>query len=264
MANYLITGSGGGMGDALCRLLTAQGHRVWGLDRVSPADPPEGETVIVADVTDGASLQEAADRIRLEAGKLNGIIHTAGIYDLCSLVEMTETEFLNDFDVNLFGAFRVNRTFLPLLEERSRIVMITSELAPLHALPFTGVYAVTKTALDRYAEALRMELQLLGHRVIVVRPGAVQTAMLGVSTARLEKFCEDTRLYRCNAERFRKIVGHIEAKNVPPETVAGVVGRALRTSHPRPVYSVNHNPLLQLFSILPLRLQLWLIRRVLS
>jgi len=264
MAKYLITGAGGGMGDALCRRLTAEGHRVWGLDRVSPADPPEGETVIVADVTDGASLQKAADRVRMEAGTLNGIIHTAGIYDLCSLVEVTESEFLNDFDINLFGAFRVNRTFFPLLEERSRIVMITSELAPLHALPFTGVYAATKTALDRYAEALRMELQLLGHLVIVVRPGAVRTAMLGVSTARLEKFCEETRLYRCNSERFRKIVDRVETKNVPSETVAGKVSMALRSARPKPVYHINRNPLLLLFQMLPLRLQLWLIRRALS
>lgn len=264
MANYVITGAGGGMGATLCRRLTDEGHRVWGLDCVPPPEIPGGESFLTADVTDTASLRAAFERVRQEAGFLNGIVHAAGVYDLDSLVEMPEEEYLHDFEVNVFGAFRVNRLFLPLMEKGSRIVMITSELAPLHALPFTGVYAVTKTALDRYAEALRMEIQLLGIKVIVVRPGAVRTSMLGVSTARLDRFCEETRLYRCNAERFRRIVGRVEARNVPPETVAGVISRALRSGSPKPVYNVNRNPLLLLFQILPERLRLLVIRRVLS
>ena len=264
MADYLITGAGGGMGAALCRQLTDAGHRVWGLDRARPDGIPEGEIFLTADVTDTASLQEAFEQVRREAGALDGIVHAAGVYDLDSLVEMPETAYVHDFDVNVFGAFRVNRLFLPLLAENGRIVMITSELAPLRALPFTGVYAVTKTALDRYAEALRMELQLLGRHVIVVRPGAVRTAMLQTSVARLDRFCEETRLYRCNAERFRRIVDRVEAKNVPPETVADVVSQALRAPRPKLVYNVNRNPLLVLFQILPARLQLLLIRRVLS
>ena len=264
MANYVIIGAGGGMGAALCRRLTDEGHRVWGLDCVPPTETPGGESFLTADITDTASLQAAFERVRQEAGSLSGLVHAAGVYDLDSLVEMPEEEYLHDFEVNVFGAFRVNRLFLPLMEKGSRIVMITSELAPLHALPFTGVYAVTKTALDRYAEALRMEMQLLGIRVIAVRPGAVRTSMLGVSTARLDRFCEETRLYRCNAERFRRIVGRVEARNVPPEDVAGVISRALRSTRPKPVYNVNRNPLLLLFQILPERLRLLVIRRVLS
>lgn len=264
MANYLITGAGGGMGAAVCRLLTAEGHRVWGLDRNPPEEFPEGGTYIAADVTDERSLQKAAESVRAEAGTLDGIVHTAGIYDFGSLVEMPEEEFLHDFDVNLFGAFRINRTFLPLLLRGGRIIMITSELAPLHALPFTGIYAVTKTALDRYAEALRMELQLLGYKVVVVRPGAVRTSMLTVSTVQLENFCGETGLYQCNAERFREIVDRVETRNIPPERVAGVVFRALRSPRPRPVYNINRNPLLLLFHILPMRIQLLLIRKVLA
>lgn len=252
------------MGAALCRILTEEGHRVWGLDLVPPAEMSRAETFFIVDVTDSVSLQEAFECIKRDAGTLDGIVHAAGVYDLDSLAEMPEERFRRDFDVNVFGVFRVNRTFLPLLDAGGRIVIITSELAPLHALPFTGVYAVTKTALDRYAEALRMELQLLGHCVIVVRPGAVRTAMLGASTERLERFCKETRIYQCNAERFRNIVDRVEAKNVPPEAVARLISRALRTARPKAAYSVNRNPLLLLFDILPLRVQLWLIRRVLT
>ena len=263
MGNYLITGAAGGMGSALCRALTGAGHRVWGLDRA--ADPsPASWTLVPADLTKPEAVEEAFRRVRAEAGELDGIIHTAGVYDLGSLAEMPEADFLRDFNVNLFAAFRVNRDFLPLLAPGGRIVIVTSELAPLPVLPFTGVYAVTKAALDKYAEALRMELQLLGHPVIVVRPGAVKTGMLPVSTEKLAKFCAETQLYSCNAERFRRIVDKVEARSVPPERIAALIVRALGAPNPKPVYALNRNPLLLLFRLLPQRLRLWAIRRILS
>ena len=263
MGNYLVTGACGGMGTALCRLLTREGCRVWGLDRASPKEK-EDWTFVSADVTDAASLEAAFARVEAEAGKLDGLVHTAGIYDLNSLVEMPEEEFLRDFDVNLCGVFRVNRLFLPLLGEKGRIVILTSELAPLEPLPFTGVYAVTKAALDKYAAALRMELQLTDHPVIVLRPGAVNTGMLPASTEKLARFCEETKLYTCNAERFRRIVERVEARSVSPERVADLILRALTVSRPRLVYYVNRNPLLLLFRALPPRLRLRVIRRILS
>jgi len=263
MANYVVTGACGGMGSAICRLLTDRGHRVWGLDRL-PAKAGESWTHIPADLTDTGSLQDALQRVRAEAGELDGIVHAAGVYDLNSLVEMPEEDFLRDFDVNLNGMFRVNRLFVPLLRGGGRIVMISSELAPLRPLPFTGIYAVTKTAVEQYAAALRMELQLLGHPVIVVRPGAVKTDMLPASTEKLARFCASTELYSCNAARFRGIVDSIESRSVPPEKLADVVGKALTVSRPKLTYCVNRNPLLLLFSALPARLQLWLIRKLLT
>ncbi len=263
MGNYLITGAAGGMGGALCRALTGAGHRVWGLDRAS-APSPEGWTLLPADLTDQAAVEAAFRRVRAEAGALDGIVHTAGVYDLGSLAEMPETDFLRDFDVNLFAAFRINRAFLPLLASGGRIVIVTSELAPLPVLPFTGVYAVTKAALDKYAEALRMELQLLGHPVVVVRPGAVDTGMLPASTEKLEKFCAETKLYTMNAARFRRIVERVEARRVPPERIAALIVKALETPRPKPVYALNRNPLLLLFRLLPQRLRLRAIRMILS
>ncbi len=262
MGNCLITGAAGGMGRAICRRLTEDGHRVWGLDR---APEPEGEAwaYLRADVTDGAALKAAFERLRAEAGRLDGIVHTAGVYDLNSLVEMPEADFLRDFDVNVFGVFRVNEIFLPLLET-GRIVVVTSELAPLEPLPFTGVYAVTKAALDKYAAALRMELQLLGHRVIAVRPGAVNTDMLPVSRAKLERFCDETLLYGVNASRFRRIVERVEARNVQPEKLAAVICRALSAKRPRLVYYVNRNPLLILLNALPARAQMRIVRMLLK
>ena len=263
MANYLITGASGGMGSALCHRLLRDGHRVWGIDRTPPTQT-YGWQFVPADITHSEDVVAAMEKTRSEAGYLNGIMHTAGVYDLNSLVEMPEEDFLLDFNVNLFGMFRVNKVFLPLLTKGARIVIISSELAPLHPLPFTGVYAVTKTAVDQYASALRMELQLLGHEVIVLRPGAVKTSMLPVSTRKLDQFCDTTQLYSCNAERFKKIVNAVEARSVSPKKIAAVISKALQAPKPRLTYTINRNPLLLLYQILPTRLKLLAIKKILQ
>ena len=86
MGNYLVTGAGGGMGKAICARLIDEGHRVWGLDL------NEAEGVIKTDITDAQSVLAACERVKTEAGSLDGIIHAAGVYDLNSLVEMPEDD----------------------------------------------------------------------------------------------------------------------------------------------------------------------------
>ena len=261
MARYLVTGANGGMGRAICRLLFERGDQPIGID-LKKADEGTPWNVIEADVTDPVSLEFAIGSAG--EGGLDGVIHAAGLYDIDSLVEMDEERFLRIFNVNLFGAYRVNRLALTYFNPGARVVIVTSELAPLDPLPFTGIYAITKAALDRYADALRMELQLLGYPVVAIRPGAVDTGMLPCSTAALDRFCDSTKLYPVNAARFKKIVERVEARKVPPEKLAKAVLRALVKKRPKPVYRLNRNPWLRLLGILPKRTQLRIIRRVLK
>ena len=143
-------------------------------------------------------------------------------------------------------------------------MITTSELAPLDPLPFTGLYAVTKSALDKYAHSLRMELQLLGVSVSVLRAGAVSTGMLGVSTAALDSFVEKTKRYSCNAARFRKIVNGVEAKSIRPEKLAQKVYQILRKKNPKFAYAINRNKLLLLLNACPKRLQCYAIKKILK
>lgn len=263
MKNILITGAYGGMGQAAAERLAAMDCRVFALDRT--VQPPQENIIpIKADVTSPESLQDAFAQVRQHTDTLDGILHFAGIYMLDSLVEMDEADFHRIVDVNMFGPFAVNKVFLPLMRSGSRILIVTSELAPLDPLPFTGIYAVTKAALDKYAYSLRMELQLLGISVSVLRAGAVQTDMLGVSTDHLERFCKHTKLYRCNAQRFRDIVNRVEARCIPPKKIAAKAVNILQKRRPAFAYSINRNPLLLLLNMLPKRLQLWAIRIVLK
>lgn len=261
--SVLITGAYGGMGKATAQALVNQGYRVFAMDQTVG----EGEKHIIpvrADLADPTSVAAAFDQICTQTGELSAVIHFAGIYMLDSLVEMEESDFERIFRINLGGVFLVNKIFLPMLKKGSRIVITTSELAPLDPLPFTGIYAVTKSALDRYAFSLRMELQLKGIMVSVLRAGAVKTGMLGVSTEALHRFCQKTALYTCNAERFRMIVDRVEARGVEPSAIARRVLRILKKRKPKFAFSINRNPLLLMLNLLPKRLQLWAIRQVLK
>ena len=263
MQSILITGASGGMGKATVNQLKKQGFRIFALDR-KPTEPEENVIPVTADLTDPESVERAVEAVRACTDSLHAIIHFAGIYMLDSLAEMPYEEFKKAFEVNVFGAFLINKAFLPLLKRGSRILITTSELAPLAPLPFTGLYAITKSALDGYAYSLAMELQLLGISVSVLRAGAVDTGMLGVSTAALDRFVGETELYSCNAKRFKRIVDGVEAKKIPPEKIARKAENILSKKNPSFIHHVNRNPLLLMLNVLPRTLQLSIIRTVLK
>ncbi len=263
MKSILVTGANGGMGKAVTGLFAKYGYRVFALDRDLPA---EGENIvpIQADVTDEKSLIDAVNRVGCLTQELYAILHLAGIYLLNSLIEITPSEMEKIFRVNLGGAFLVNRLFRPFLTEGARIMMITSELAVRDPLPFTGVYAITKAALDRYAYSLKMELQLSDIYVSVLRAGAVDTGMLGQSTDQLDSFCEKTKQYQYNAKRFRNIVDKVEARKISPDRIAKKVYKITCSRIPAFAYSINRNPLLILFDCLPVTIRFWVIRKILE
>ena len=243
------------MGRATVRALVAKGYQVFALDK-EVGEPEDNVFPIKADITDSDSVAQAYKTVQTMTDSLQAIVHFAGMYMLDSLVEMKDAEFERIFRINLFGAFYINKAFLPLLKGGGRILITTSELAPLDPLPFTGVYAVTKGALDRYAYSLAMELQLLGVDVSVLRAGAVTTGMLGASTEALDRFCDKTGMYSPNAARFRKIVNRVEARSVAPEKVAAKVLSILGRRRPGFAYSINRNPLLLLLNVLPKAMQM--------
>ncbi len=259
----IVTGASGGMGKEVCKTL-AENFDVFALD-IRPTNLNDSRiTDVIVDVTDNSSVETAKELVEKSGKTIYSVVHTAGIYDLDSLIEMDEKRFTKIFDVNLFGAYRINKAFTPLIEKKGRVIMVTSELAPLDPLPFTGVYAITKSALEKYAYSLRMELNLLDIKVVVIRPGAVKTTLLNDSTTSLDRFVDKTEYYKVNAERFKKVVNSVENKNVEPQRIAKVISKAIKKKNPQYVINVNRNILLRLLNVLPHRLQVKIIGRILK
>ena len=263
MKTVLLIGAGGGMGTACAQMFLKDGVRVLGVDRPG-MELPEGVVPLLADLIEPDAVKAAYEAAKQQTDHIDAIVYMAGIYEADSLVEIEETRMRRIFEINVFGAYRVIKAFLPLLHVGSRIVLVTSELADLDPLPFTGLYGITKGTLDRFAFSLAMELQLLGISVSVIRPGAVETPLLDGSVKSIETFTERTTHYPDIAAKFLQVTNTVEAKAVPPEAVAIKVRKALHAKHPRFAYSLNRNPLLRMYGILPKRLKLFAIRTVLK
>ena len=259
----LVTGAFGGMGEKVVNKLIDSGYSVIALDRVVK-EGKENVYPIQVDITDESSVISAFERAKQITNSLYGVVHFAGIYMLDSMVEISAEKFEKILKCNFYGAFLINKTFLPLLQKGSKILITTSELAPLDPLPFTGIYAVTKSALDKYAYSLRMELQLLDISVSVLRAGAVDTGMIGVSTTALDNFCKGTTLYSCNAKRFKSIVDRVEARRIAPQKIAEKTQKILAKKRTKFAYKINRNPLLLLLNAMPQRFQFWVIKKILK
>ncbi|MBQ5808667.1 MAG: SDR family NAD(P)-dependent oxidoreductase, partial [Clostridia bacterium] len=133
MKSILVTGACGGMGKAAVRLLASEGYRVFALD-VRTCEMGENVIPVIADVTNADSVRSALETVSEHTDRLDAIVHYAGIYMLDSFAEVDEDSLARIFGVNLFGAMQVNKVFLPLLTRDSRIIITTSELAPLDPL----------------------------------------------------------------------------------------------------------------------------------
>ena len=262
MKYVLVTGAYGGMGKQFINQLKKANYGVIALDYKQ--GDIEGVTSIKADITDEESVNNAFVKVSELTDSLHAIVHFAGVYALDSLVEMSAEKFEKVFKINLFGAFLINKTFMPLLSKGSKILITTSELAPLDPLPFTGIYGISKTALDKYAFSLRMELQLLGVSVSVLRAGAVDTGMIDASMVALDEFINNTKLYNCNAKRFKNIVESVEAKKIKPVKLAKKALKIIESKKPKFAYTINRNPLLILLSLMPKRFQFFVIRQILK
>ena len=263
MKYIVLSGVSGGMGLASAKRLTENGYFVYGLDIKEPSETLNNFKYIKVDLRDVESISSAFDVVKKEVNEIDAIISLAGIYDLNSLIEISEDDFLRIFDINVFAVYRLNKVFTPLLKERGKVIITSSELAPLDPLPFTGLYGITKTTVEKYAYSLRMELQLLNKQVVVIRPGAVNTSLLDVSTTRIDRFSKETELYQYNAEQFKKITNKVEARKIPADKIAKLINNVLKKKKPKYVYKINRNFLLLLLNALPQRFQNWIIKKIL-
>ena len=114
MKYVVVTGAYGGMGSAAVKLFVNNGYTVFALDRVVLQSQSESVIPICVDLTSEENIKLALEKIVDVTDSVDAIVHFAGVYTLDSLLEMSEQKFVNTFNINLFGVYRVNKIFLPL------------------------------------------------------------------------------------------------------------------------------------------------------
>lgn len=260
--NVLITGAASGIGACAVDYFLSRGWRVFALD-VKAISPREGVIGLCADISSYESLQAAVQMVGTQI-TLDAMVLGAGIHSMASMVEADPGTLERMIRINLIGTMHTVRAFHPLLSQRGRIVIVTSEVASLDPLPFNGLYNVSKTALDAYAQALRQELNLLGQQVVTVRPGAIATPLCAESLDHTERLTEQTVLYRRQAHHFLSLTKSFMGRPLAPSKIAPLLYRAATVKHPRLTYSKHRNLGLVLLGLLPLRLQCVIIKLLLN
>ena len=199
-------------------------------------DAPEGTHELVFDITDGEAVAHALVGIE----SLDAVVANAGIAIAAPLEFLPEQELTRQLDVNVVGQFRVVQPLVPVLRRsRGRIVLVGS-IGGRSALPFLGAYAMSKFALEAFADSLRVEVAPWGLHVAIVEPGTIATAMWTKPQRELDEFPpEAAELYGGRIERFRRLAAARSAKGVPADEVAKAVEHALTSPRPRTRYVVG-------------------------
>jgi len=132
------------------------------------------------------------------------------------------------------------QAFLPALRRSRGRVVLMGSIGGRSALPFLGAYAMSKFALEAFADSLRLELQPWGMHVSIVEPGTIATPMWTKPQRAVEEFpAEAAERYGARIEKFRRLAAARSSQGVPAAEVAKTVEHALTAATPRTRYVVG-------------------------
>jgi 3-oxoacyl-[acyl-carrier protein] reductase len=186
-ARALVTGGSGGIGGAICRALSAQGHYVHvHAHRGMAAAQTVAAGIVEAggqacavqfDLTDAESTRAAIDKI-LEQGAIQILVNNAGVHDDAVFPGMSPQQWHRVIDVSINGFYNVTQPLvLPMIRTRwGRIISISSVAALLGNRGQVN-YAAAKGALNAASKALSLEVASRGITVNAVAPGIIATDM---------------------------------------------------------------------------------------
>lgn len=196
----IVTGCASGIGAALVNRLVAQGHLVFGLDRITPADGLGLAAFLPLDLADPAAIRRATDQLRGQPAPFDALCNVAGLPP-----RPEPAAVANVLQVNFLGTRDFTLQLLPELARDAAIVSVASRaglrwrehLPQVQALlacrtatdlaqfidrqqlrDSTRAYDLSKEALIAWSQAMAAPLAALGLRANTVSPGAVETPIL--------------------------------------------------------------------------------------
>jgi NAD(P)-dependent dehydrogenase (short-subunit alcohol dehydrogenase family) len=184
----LVTGASSGFGLMTAKALAEAGHTVYASMRETTGrNAPQVAAVaawatennadlrtIELDVQFDASADAGIAYIIADAGRLDVIVHNAGHMVFGPAEAFTPEQLIQQYDVNVLGAQRVNRAALPHLrgQHKGLLVWVGSSSTRGGTPPFLGPYFAAKAAMDALAVTYSTELALWGIETAIIVPGA--------------------------------------------------------------------------------------------
>ena len=179
----VITGGAQGLGFAIARRIAASGATVslWDVDagelQRAAAELGDGASAVTVDITSPEAVADAVARTEAESGPVSILVNSAGIAGANHTLDAYPIdEWKRVIDINLNGAFYVNRAVVPGMKARGygRIVNIAS-IAGKEGNPNASAYSASKAAVIGMTKSLGKELA--GHDIAVnaITPAAART-----------------------------------------------------------------------------------------
>ncbi|WP_116115977.1 SDR family NAD(P)-dependent oxidoreductase [Austwickia chelonae] len=254
----LITGAARGLGAAAVTRFLAGGWRVAVADLTVPEPtsyrhPPHDDILpVTMDVTQDDSVAKALRHVeKWSPDGLDAVVTFAGVTGIGPLMDTPIQDIDRVLDVNVLGTHRTVQASWHLIRQAGgRVVLIGSETGRQRAMPMNGAYAMSKHAVEAYADALRRELMFVGVDVILMQPGPFRTGMTSRITAAFDAV-PDSSPFKPLAREAGKRVGDEDAKASDPSVLAEAVFHATTAHHPKPRYPVRLNRRRELLDRLP-------------
>jgi NAD(P)-dependent dehydrogenase (short-subunit alcohol dehydrogenase family) len=185
---FLVTGSSRGLGRQIAEKALAAGHEV-----VATARTPEQLSDLVErygtrvraiqlDVTDPEAARAAVATADAEFGRLDVVVNNAGYANTAAVEDITDADFREQVDTNLFGVVNVTKAAVPVLREQGggHIIQVSS-VGGRMPTPGMSAYQAAKFAVGGFSEVLALEVAPLGIKVTVLEPGGMRTDWAGSS-----------------------------------------------------------------------------------
>ncbi|KAL3419168.1 short-chain dehydrogenase [Phlyctema vagabunda] len=176
----LITGcSDGGLGASLALAFHAAGLKVYATAR-NPSRLTQcssaGIETLTLDVLSTASIQAAVSQL----SRLDILVNNAGAEYLMPVVDVDIADAKRLFDLNVWSYIEMTQACLPLLVQSSAGPMVVNQtsVGSVAVLPFQGVYTASKAAVAMLSDTLRLELGVLGIRVVDLKTGLVRSNLI--------------------------------------------------------------------------------------
>jgi 3-oxoacyl-[acyl-carrier protein] reductase len=175
----VVTGGARGIGDAIVRMMVAEGARAVVPDLVDPDEPAPGTRYVRCDITDRAAVEAAHAEIEATEGRLDVLVNNAGIQRVALTDEFDPAAWGLVVDVHLKGAFNWSSMALRTMRRQgSGAIVSIASVAGIIALPGRGPYSAAKAGLMALTRTMAVEVADAGIRVNAVAPGMARTALV--------------------------------------------------------------------------------------
>ena len=220
----LVTGAGGGIGSATVSAMKEAGATVIATD-LGDIDVGADHTLSL-DVTNADDWAKAADLVADKFGRLDALVHNAGLSVVGKFEDLTLTQFHKVNSINVDAAIIGTQALLEMLKAGGKhraggaSVVNVSSVGGLRGAAFNAAYCTSKAAIKMLAKCMGAEFGALGYNIRVnsVHPGGIDTGMLN---SIFERYVELGAAESVEAAGEGVIASHPIGRIGKPEEIAG-------------------------------------------